>query len=213
VSDEVKSAIEAADAGRLRALVEAEPALARSDVRFGPGDRHSVPPLHYVCDVVFRGLVGQEQALELADLLLAAGVDVDEVYARSGDTFLIAAASLGAEDVGLRLVERGADVTRCGLFGATALHWAVLMGLERLTPALAAAGAALELADERYDCTPLQWGLHAWAEGSSGRREGIPAAVRALVERGARVPAGALEGLSAPGDAPLRAALGSAGEG
>lgn len=85
-------------------------------------------PLHYVCDLVFRGLVGQEQALELADVLLAAGVDVDLAYARSADTFLIAAASLGAEDVASRLVERGADVTRRGLFGAPALHWAALMG-------------------------------------------------------------------------------------
>jgi hypothetical protein len=162
-----------------------------------------------VCEVVFRGLVDQQQALALADVLLAAGVDVDQDYARSGDSFLIAAASLGAEDVGLRLVERGADVTRRGLFGATALHWAALMGLERLTPALVAAGAALELADARHDCTPLQWGLYAWGEGAAVRREGIPAAVRALVERGARVPAGALEGLAAPGDAPLRAALGA----
>ena len=59
-----------------------------------------MPPLHFVCDAVFRRLVTQEQALAMANVLLEAGVDADRVYAESGDTFLIAAASLGAERVG-----------------------------------------------------------------------------------------------------------------
>ena len=209
MTDVIRIAIEAADADALRALVAADPALAAENVTWGEGGKNVVPPLHFVCDAVFRGLATQDQALAMADVLLDAGVDPDLAYARSGDTFLIAAASLGAESVGLRLLERGADVARRGLFGATALHWAALMGLDRLTRALAAAGTELELADTRYDCTPLEWALHGWTEGTSGQRDGIPRAARALVELGARVPPNAAEELTEDSDAEMRAALSS----
>ena len=204
----MRDAIDTADVDTLSALVAADPALADADIAFGPNGKNVVPPLHYVCDVVFRRLVTGEQALAMANVLLDAGVDPDRAYAKSGDTFLIAAASLGAELVGLRLVEAGADVTRRGLFGATALHWCAIMGLERLGAALAAhSGAELELRDTQYDCTPLEWALHGWIEGTNGYKEGIPGTTRALVERGAVVPPRALENLAAEADVPMRQAL------
>lgn len=211
MSDAVREAIEAADAVALRELVKADPAVAEADVCWGDGGVNAVPPLHFVCDAVFRRLATEEEALAMADVLLDAGIDPERSYAKSGDTYLIAAASLGADQVGRRLVELGADVTRRGLFGATALHWAVFMGLDGLAHALVQAGADLELADTRYDCTPLQWGLHAWTETTSGRRDGIPAAVRVLVEHGALVPADALEKLTKDTDRAMREALSAAG--
>ncbi len=213
MTDTVRMAIERADVEALRALVGADPALAEADVTWGDGGKNVVPPLHFVCDAVFRGLASDEQALELAEVLLAAGVDADRAYAKSGDTYLIAAASLGAESVGLRLVERGADVTRRGLFGATALHWAALMGLDRLAVRLVEAGSDIELRDVRYDCTPLMWTLHAWSDAKDERREGLVRTARTLVARGARVPPGAFARLAADRDAPLRAALGTAPSG
>ena len=207
----VKQALEAGDADALRALVAADPALRDADVRFGPDDRHAVPPLHYACDLVFREVVSQEQGLALAEVLLAAGVDADRVYAKSGDTFLIAAASLGAEGIGLRLLEHGVDIHGRGLFGATALHWAAFMGADRLAGALAAAGGELELRDVQHECTPLEWALHAWTDGTNGSREGVPRAARALVARGARVPADAAAQLAGEDDGPMREALGLPG--
>jgi len=212
VTEAVREAIEAGDVDALSALVGADPTLAEADVAFGPGGRNRVPPLHYVCDVVFRRLPGREASVELANVLLEAGVDPDRAYARSGDTYLIAAASLGAEEVGLRLVELGADVRPRGLFGATALHWAAHMGLERLAAALLDAGAELELADARYGCTPLEWTLHAWSERGAGRREGLPIVARLLRERGARVPPEATASLDGEADAPMRRALEAAPE-
>ena len=126
MTDVIRAVIEAGDADALESLVAADSALVDADVTFGPAGKHAVPPLHYVCDAVFRELATQEQALAMANVLLDAGVDPERSYARSGDTFLIAAASLGAELVGLRLVEAGVDVTPRGLFGATALHWAAI---------------------------------------------------------------------------------------
>ncbi len=209
MTDAVRAAIEAADPEALRSLIAADPACRDAEVRWGAGGKNVVPPLHFVCDAVFRGLATQEQGLALAEVLLAAGADPQRAYARSGDTFLITAASLGAEAVGLRLVAQGVDVTPTGLFGAGALHWAAIMGLERLTPALVAAGANLDAVDDEYECTPLQWGLHGWHNGTQGRRDGIPGALRALVQAGARVPPGSAEALVGDEHALLRAALGS----
>ncbi len=209
MSDSIRTAIERADVAALRALVTADPALAEADVTWGDGGKNVVPPLHFVCDAVFRGLASDAQALAMADVLLAAGVDADRAYARSGDSYLIAAASLGAESVGLRLVERGADVARRGLFGATALHWAALMGLDRLAARLLDAGADIALRDARYDCSPLQWTLHAWSDARSARRDGLVRTAGVLVSRGARVPADARANLATDADAPLRAVLGA----
>ena len=209
MTEAIRIAIESAEVDALRSHVAADPALAEAYVTYGDSGEIVVPPLHAVCDAVFRKLATEAQALAMAEVLLDAGVDPDRSYAKSGDTYLITAASLGAERVGLRLVEAGADVTRRGLFGATALHWAAYMGLQRLTRSLVAAGSERELADAHYDCTPLQWALYGWSEPTNGRREELPGVVAALVALGARVPAGALDGLTSDSDEKLRAALSS----
>ena len=202
------AAIESGEPHNLRALLAADPEGVERDTSGGDGSGNRFPPLHLVCDAVFRGCIADERAVELADVLLEAGVDLGRVFPKTGDTYLISAASLGAEAVGVRLVERGIDVHARGLFGASALHWALFMGAPRLAAVLADAGCALEERDTQYECTPLEWGLHAWLEGTNGRREGIPPAVGALVERGARVPPRAREALVGDAHAELRRALG-----
>lgn len=194
LTDALRSAIHAGDAEALAGLVAADPALVHADVDFGDGSGNAAPPLHLVCDAAFHGLLGEEQALALADVLLDSGVDPEHEFAKSGDSYLISAASLGVERVGIRLVERGADVTRRGLFRATALHWASYMGLDALVGRLVEAGSELELRDDRYRCTPLEWALHAWKSGSNGRRDGLPLVASRLVAAGASVPPEALEG-------------------
>ena len=87
MNEPVRKAIEAADVEALRTLVELDPDRADADVTCGPDDQDRVPPLHFVCDVVFRKLATDEQGLALADALLEAGVDPDRAYAKSGDTF------------------------------------------------------------------------------------------------------------------------------
>ena len=114
MTEAIREAIESADVERLRALVTENPSWADADVTWGDGGKNVVPPLHFVCDAVFRGLANQDQALAMANVLLDAGVDPELEYAASGDTFLISAASLGAESVGLRLLEAGVDVTPAG---------------------------------------------------------------------------------------------------
>lgn len=208
----LRDAIEAADATALRALLRSDPGLAEADVVWGEDGKNRVPALHFVCDAVFRGLATEDESVALADALLEAGVDLARRYARSGDTYLIAAASLGAERVGLRLLEHGAEVNARGLFDATALHWAAFMGLEALARALFEHGSELEPRDSQYDCTPLEWAVHGWTAGTPGRRAGLAAVVATLRAAGAS-PGGILESaLDADEDAAMRAALGIARE-
>jgi ankyrin repeat protein len=88
--------------------------------------------------MLFRGALPQGEEIPLVDVLLDAGADLDFQRSRedgkNGDTPLIGAASLGAEDVGLRLLAAGAKPDLRGLFGETALHWAALLGEDRLVP-------------------------------------------------------------------------------
>jgi len=197
--------VEQADVEALQQLIDAAPSSATVCLPCGNSE---LPALHLVCDAVFRGLITDEQGEQLARILLDAGEDVDRAFARSGDTFLISAASLGAERVGLLLLSRGADPHPKGLFGATALHWAALMGCVDLVGALVDRGAGVELRDAKYSCTPLEWALHSWEEGTPGPRARLPDVVRRLRAAGAAVPQAAKERLQRPKDLELRAACG-----
>ena len=68
----------------------------------------------------------------MADALIEAGADLNFQKDGKGDTPLIGAASLGAEDVGIRLLDAGANPLLRGLFGETALHWAAMLGKDHL---------------------------------------------------------------------------------
>ena len=76
--------------------------------------------------MLFEGTLSQGKEIPLVDVLLDAGADVDFQRSREdgkkGDTPLIGAASLGAEDIGLRLLAAGANPTLRGLFSETPLH-------------------------------------------------------------------------------------------
>ncbi len=176
----IKDAIESGSAERLEELLKDDPTLVKAHIVWGPNGKNICPALHYCCDVVFRKLCTQGQALALAETLLENGADIHESFAKSGDTLLISAASLGAELIGLRFVELGADVHAQGLFGATALHWSAFMGLPKLAAALIEAGAPTDLVDKNYGSTPLQWAKHAWTEGCNGFHDKVPECAKLL---------------------------------
>ena len=76
---------------------------------------------------------------ESAELLLAAGADVNDIDA-SGSSVLVVAAHSGHGALGRLLLDRGADPNAAGA-GYTALHAAVLRGDAELVRALLAKGA------------------------------------------------------------------------
>jgi len=173
---DVKTAIEAGDAAALFRLLTEVPARASELIRWGNDCRIATHPLHYVSDMLFNGVLQKGRELPLVEALIQAGADVD--FQRNGkDTPLIGAASLGAEEVALKLLDAGAKPSLRGGFGETALHWAALLGEDRLAARLIE-GTDLNLKDERYKSTPLGWAIHGWCNppaGNQGRQSEVVA--------------------------------------
>src|SRR5260370_19437121 len=86
--------------------------------------------------MLFSGTLQKGKDLPLVEALIKAGADLNFNKDGKSETPLIGAASLGAEDVGLRLLDAGARPELQGLFGETALHWAALVGEDRLVAIL-----------------------------------------------------------------------------
>jgi hypothetical protein len=159
----VKTAICNGDGEELRRTLSADPAQANALVSWGENWRILTHPLHYVSDMLFNGVLPRGKELPLIDALLEAGADVDFRKEGKDETPLIGAASLGAEDVAIRLLDAGAQPHLRGEGGETALHWAALFGEHRLAQRLIE-GADLELEDVRYHSTPLGWAVHSLCE-------------------------------------------------
>jgi hypothetical protein len=183
---DMKTAILNGDADALRQLLSDDPSQANMLIRWGVNDCVSTHPLHYVSDMLFEGKLQRGLELPLIDALIQAGSNLDFQKNGKGDTPLIGAASLGAEDVGLRLLHAGANPDLRGLFGETTLHWAALLGEDRLAERLIP-GADLNLKDEKYQSPPLGWAIHGWSNppaGNHGRQRDV---VMLLVAAGAKV--------------------------
>jgi hypothetical protein len=175
------------DAYALRWLLGEDSSRANASVHWGKCQTH---PLHYVSDMVFEGVLQRSKELPLVEALIQAGADLnfqrDREDGKKGDSPHIGAASLGAEEVGLRLLEAGARPELRGLFDETALHWAALLGEDRLAAKLIE-GADLNLKAEKYKSPPLGWAIHGWCDppaGNLGRQHKV---VEILVSAGARV--------------------------
>jgi hypothetical protein len=101
---DVKIAICSGDADALRRLLSDDPARANALIRWGKNDCILSHPLHYVSDMLFDGTLQKGKELPLVEALLEARADVNFRLDDKRDTPLIGAASLGAEEVGIRLL-------------------------------------------------------------------------------------------------------------
>lgn len=180
---DVKTAIETGDAEALRRLLAERPSRVDELILWGKNRTH---PLHYISDMLFAGVLARGRELSLADALIEAGSDINFDGDGKGETPLIGAASLGAEAVGLRLLEAGADPSIRGLFGATALHWAALLGEDLLAARLIPV-SDLNLEDREYHSSPLGWAIHGWSNPPAGNRGLQRDVVALLVAAGAGV--------------------------
>ena len=180
---DVKEAIEAGDVEALRDALAADRRLANAPFRWGENCKNDTRPLHYICDKVFDRSIPGERAAALARLLIDAGADIDD---RNGDP-LNAAASLGATDVGLLLLDKGARTELTGLFGETALHWAATLGNDVLVARMLEEGAPVDVKDRKYNASPLGWALHGWREALPAASDEYASVVARLVRAGATV--------------------------
>jgi len=208
---DVKTAIRNADAAVLRQLLAEDSSRANELIRWGERKPCFTHPLHFISDMLFEGTLPQGKEILLVDVLLNAGADLDYQRSREdgkkSDTPLIGAASLGAEDVGLRLLAAGAKPDIRGLFGETALHWAAMLGEGRLVAELIS-GSNVNLRDEKYNSPPLGWAIHGWCEPPAGNRGRQREVVALLVAAGATVEREWLERNRVRADPEMLAALG-----
>ena len=208
---DVKTAIRNADAAVLRQLLAEDSSRANELIRWGEIKPCFTHPLHFISDMLFEGTLPQGKEILLVDVLLNAGADLDYQRSREdgkkSDTPLIGAASLGAEDVGLRLLAAGAKPDLRGLFDETALHWAALLGEDRLVAELIT-GSNINLRDEKYNSPPLGWAIHGWCEPPAGNHGRQREVVAVLFAAGASVEPEWLERERVRADPQMLAALG-----
>lgn len=182
----VQPAIDSADSERLRSVLAESPAAANELIHWGPDGKNTAHPLHYICDKHCDKTLSTDLAVAMTDLLLAAGSNINGLPT-DNETPLHGAASLGAEDVGIRLVDAGANIHALGSFAKeTPLHWAAHEGLDRLVTRLIAAGAKLDGRDTRWNATVAEWAEHGLRErrpGSSGRQEKVIEILREAASR------------------------------
>jgi hypothetical protein len=161
---DVKGAIDTGNSTALRRLLFEDSSRANELISWGKCVTH---PLHYISDMLFSGTLQSGNELPLVEALIQAGADLNFNKDRKSETPLIGAASLGAEDVGLLLLDAGARPELRGLFGETALHWAALLGEHRLAARLIP-GSDLNLEDEKYSSPTLGWAIHGWSDPPAG---------------------------------------------
>jgi hypothetical protein len=203
---DVKTTIRNGDADTLRRVLAQDPTKANALIYWGINDCVRTHPLHYVSDMLFSGVLQKGKELPLVDALLEAGAAVDFRKVDKRETPLIGAASLGAEDVGLRLLDAGAAPELRGDFGETALHWAALLGEDRLAGRLIA-GTDLNLRDEKYNSSPLGWAVYGWGDPPAGNQGRQREVVTLLVAAGGRVELEWLESEKVRADPVMLAAL------
>ncbi len=179
-------------------------------IRWGKNGCVLTHPLHYVSDMLFAGTLQKGKELLLMEVLIQAGADLnfqsDREDGKKGDTPLIGAASLGAEDAGLALLNAGARPEVRGLFGETALHWAALLGEDRLAAALIN-GSDVDLKDEKYNSSPLGWAIHGCYNSPAGNHGKQREVAALLVSAEATVDTAWLEAEDVRTDASMLSAL------
>lgn len=203
---DVKTAIRHGDVETLRNLLAEDASRANALVRWGTNDCILTHPLHYISDMLFEGTLEKGKELPLVEALVQAGADLNFRRDGKSDTPLLGAASLAAEEVGLRLLDAGARADLRGIFGETALHWAALLGEDRLGGRLIE-GSDLDLKDEKYNSPPLGWAIHGCYNPPAGNRGRQREVVALLIAAGAKVESNWLESDQVRADPAMLAAL------
>jgi ankyrin repeat protein len=88
------------------------------------------------------------------------------------------------------MLSAGWPASARGKHGATALHFAAWHGNQDAVAALLAHGASLDIRDDDFEMTPIEWAFHGSLHCYDRERGDYPGTVAALLAAGAVTPAG-----------------------
>jgi len=117
------------------AVAEKHPEVARMLIDHG-ADVH----LHSTSGFTPLLFAAQQGEMDSARMLLEAGANVNEAAPEDGSALIVATQS-GHEALALFLLEKGADPNAADAYGITALHYALLKGLARISGVRPISGA------------------------------------------------------------------------
>lgn len=167
----LKDLIGKKDLDGIRTALSADRSLANEGISLDP---HPIKahPLHRLADGVFAGAYSDQEAVEMAKILIEFGADINggELKLKQ-DTPLIAACSLNADLLALYYIEKGADIHHAGTHGGTALHWAAWCGRPVLVKVLVDAGAVMNQRCIDFQSTPLQWAKLGYERNANAKLE------------------------------------------
>jgi hypothetical protein len=183
---DIRMLVQERDYEGIRRLLSREPSLANAGVSLGPPCSTTAHPLHRICDAVFAKLITDDEAVEVAKILLEHGARIDgDSSTENSDTPLMAAASLHAENLGIFYIQNGARIDLSDKRdGATALHWAAYCGRDMLVDELIRTGVDVNQLDKTYKCTPLVWALQPLMKNEKNNIHHQRTCVKLLLEAG-----------------------------
>jgi uncharacterized protein len=174
----------------LRILLTEQPHLANEGIPYDDTNPEKAHPLHRICDGVFEKKYTDDEAVELAKILLEFGADPDGyrdggILVEKKDTPLVAASSLNADKVGLLYIDHGANIHHPGCHGGTAIHWAAWCGRDVLVKRLIQERAEINRLCIDFRSTPLFWAIHGYKFGEAQNRHHQIECAAMLLEAGA----------------------------
>lgn len=183
----IKSIVENGDVSALKVLVNEQPSCVNEEIHWGDNNKNASVPLHYICDMVFNDVLANGKEKELATVLIQHEADVERISSTGRDTPLIAAASLKVPEVGVLLIDHGADIHFCGTHEATALHWACWVGCVPIVERLLQHPLDLEQKCQEFGATPLYWAAHGYLNSHRCKKTGQFESARMLIDSGSEI--------------------------
>lgn len=172
-------------AGLKKALLE-NPALANEGIPYDEKNTTKAHPLHRLCDAVFTKKITDDEAVEIAKILLQHGAKINgNELKEKQDSPLVAAASLYSDKVAMLYIDNDAEINHGGCHGGTALHWAAWCGRNKVVEKLIEAKAPINKLCIDFKSTPLFWAVHGLKNGGGKEDSNYAECVRLLLAAGA----------------------------
>jgi uncharacterized protein len=182
--DEIRDLVFSANLVALRSLLNATPELANQKFSL-PDNPATAHPLHRICDGVCSGYYSEETGLELAEIFIDHGANLNENAIDGKDSPLTAACSLRCDELALFYVRQGAQIDHRGCHGGTALHWTSWSGRDVVVEKLVGLYPDINQRCIDYKSTPLFWAIHGYKFGEKDNRHNQVNCARILLDHGA----------------------------